>query len=86
MEDLSETCARRQTQDQSWLTREGELVGTGLWAVGITTLAWLPDTGVVIPRHPLVFVGLKVVAAGLWLLVGMQCRQRWTRRNPRHRE
>jgi hypothetical protein len=80
MEDLRETCARPQGQDQRWLTREGELVGVVLWAVGITTLAVLPDTGVCIPRHPSVCVGLKVVAAWLWLLVGVQSRQRWARR------
>lgn len=82
MEDRRETCARRQAQDQPWRKREGELVGLVLWAVGITTLAVLPDTGVFIPRHPPVFVGLKVVAAWLWLLVGVQCWQRWARRNP----
>ena len=81
MEDLRETCARRQAQDQPWLKREGELVGVVLWAVGITTLALLPDTGVFIPMHPPVFVGLKVVAAWLWLLVGAQCLQRLARRN-----
>jgi hypothetical protein len=82
MEDLRETGAQRQAQDYPWLTREGELVGIVLWAVGITTLAVLPDTGVFIPRSPLVFLGLKVVAAWLWLLVGAQCWQRWARRHP----
>jgi hypothetical protein len=52
-----------------------------LWAVGITTLAWLPNTGVFTPVHPPVFVGLKVVAAWLWLLVGTQCLQRCAKRN-----
>jgi len=82
MEDRRETCARRQGQDQPWLTREGELVGAVLWAVGITSRAVLPDTGVFIPRDPPVFLGLKGVAAWLWLLVGAQCRQRWARRHP----
>jgi hypothetical protein len=81
MEDLRATGARRQAPDQPWLTREGELVGVVLWAVGITTLAVLPDTGVFLPRDPPVFLGLKVVAAWLWLLVGVQCRQRWARRH-----
>jgi hypothetical protein len=82
MEDRRETGVERQAQDQPWLTREGELVGIVLWAVGITTLAVLPDTGVFSPRDPPVFIGLKVVAAWLWLLVGVQCRQRWARRHP----
>ena len=82
MEDRRATGARRQAQDHPWLTREGELGGVVLWAVGITTLAVLPDTGVFIPRVPPVFLGLKVVAAWLWLLVDTQCRQRWARRHP----
>jgi len=49
MEDLRDTCARRQAQNQPWLTREAELVGVVLWAVGITTLAVLPDTGIFPP-------------------------------------
>lgn len=81
MKDLRATYARRQAQDHPWLKREGELVGVVLWAVAITTLAVLPDPGVFIPRHPPVFVGLKVVAAWLWLLVGAQCLQRLARRN-----
>src|SRR4030095_8999008 len=44
MEDRRAPGAPRQAQDPSWLAREGELVGMGLWAVGSTTLAWLPDT------------------------------------------
>jgi hypothetical protein len=82
MEDQRETCARSQAQDQPWLKREGELMGVVLWAVGITTFAVLPDTGVFLPRYLPVFLGLKVVAACLWLLVGAQCRQRWARRHP----
>jgi len=82
MEDRRATSVERQAQDQPWLTRASELVGIVLWAVGITTLAVLPDTGVFIPRDPPVFLGLKVVAAWLWLLVGVQCRQRWARRHP----
>jgi len=81
MEDLKATGARPQAQAQPWLIREGALVGVVLWAVGITTLAWLPDTGVFLPRHPSVFVGLKVVAAWLWLLVGVQGLQCLSRRN-----
>jgi hypothetical protein len=82
MGDLRETGARRQTQGQPWLKRQEELVGVLLWAVGITTLALLPDTGLFIPVHPPVFVGLKVVAALLWLLVGAQCLQRLAQRYP----
>ena len=82
MEDRRATGARGQAQAHPWLTREGELVGIVLWTVGITTLAVLPDTGVFIPRSPPVFLGLKGVAAWLWLLVGAQCRQRWARRPP----
>jgi len=81
-EDLRATGAPRQAQDHPWRTHEGELLGLVLWAVGLTLLAVLPETGVFVPRHPSVFVGLKVVAAWLWLLVGVQCRQRWARRPP----
>ena len=56
-------------------------MGVGLWAVGITTLAVLPDTGVFLPVHPPMFVGLKVIAALLWLLVGAQCWRRLTQRH-----
>ena len=82
MGDLRETRARRQAPGPHWLKREAELVGMVLWAVGLTTLAVLPDTGLFIPVHPPVFVGLKVVAAWLWLLVGVQCLQRLARRHP----
>ena len=82
MGDLSEPCARRQAPGPHWLKREAELVGVVLWAVGLMTLAMLPDTGLFIPVHPPVLVGLKVVAAWLWLLVGVQCRQRLAPRNP----
>ena len=83
MEDLREECARLHEQDQQWLKRKEELVGVLLWAVGITTLALLPDTGLFVPVHPPVFVGLKVVAALLWLLVGAQCLQRLAqKKNP----
>src|SRR5262249_38751044 len=81
MGDLRDTCARLHAQGHQWLKREAELVGMGLWAVGITTLALLPNTGVFTPVYPPVFVGLKVVAAWLWLLVGMQCLQRWAKRS-----
>jgi hypothetical protein len=81
MEDLRETGARLQVQSHHWLKREAELVGMVLWAVGVTTLAWLPDTGMVTPVHPPVFVGLKVVAAWLWLLVGQHCLQRFVKRH-----
>ena len=81
MEDLRETWARLHAQGLQWLKREAELVGVLLWAVGITTLALLPDTGMFIPVHPPVFVGLKVCAALLWLLVGAQCLQRLAQRN-----
>ena len=80
MGDLRDTGARLQAQGLQWLTREADLIGMVLWAVGITTLAWLPDTGVLTPVHPPVFVGLKVVAAWLWLLVGTQCLRRWAKR------
>ena len=82
MEDLRATCGRLQAQGQPWVKREEEFVGVVLWAVGITTLALLPDTGVLTPVSPPVFVGLKVVAALLWLLVGKQCLQRLAKRNP----
>jgi hypothetical protein len=82
MEDLREKGTRIHEQRQQWLKREEELVGVLLWAVGITTLALLPDTGLFVPIHPPVFVGLKVVAALLWLLVGAQCLQRWAQKNP----
>lgn len=81
MEDLRETCTRLHEQGQQWLKREEELVGLLLWAVGITILASLPDTGIFIPVYPPVFLGLKVVAAFLWLLVGEKCLQRFTKRN-----
>jgi hypothetical protein len=82
MRDLRDTCARLYAQGHQWLQCEAELVGMVLWAVGITPLAWLPNTGVLTPVHPPVFVGLKVVAAWLWLLVGTQCLQRCAKRNP----
>jgi hypothetical protein len=47
MEDRRETGVERQAQDQPWRTRASELVGIVLWAVGITTLAVLPDTGLI---------------------------------------
>jgi hypothetical protein len=81
MGDLRAKCARLHAQGQQWLKREEELVGVLLWAVGITTLASLPDTGVFTPVHPPVFVGLKVVAALLWLIVGEKCLQCLTKRN-----
>ena len=81
MEDLREKCARLQEQGQQWLKREEELIGVLLWAVGITTLASLPDTGIFIPVHPPVFLGLKVYAALLWLIVGAKGIQRLAQRN-----
>jgi len=81
MRDLMEKCRRLHEQGQQWLKREQEFVGVLLWAVGITTLAALPDTGMFDPVHPPVFVGLKVVAALLWLLVGKQCLRRFAKRN-----
>jgi len=81
MEDVREQGAQLQAQDQQWRKREEERVGVLLWTVGITTIAVLPDTGVFIPVHPPVFVGLKIVAALLWLLVGKQWLQRLTKRN-----
>jgi hypothetical protein len=79
--DLRDTGARLYAQGHQWLKCEEELVGMVLWAVGITTFAWLPNTGVLTPVHPPVFVGLKVVTAWLWLLVGTQCLQRCAKRN-----
>jgi hypothetical protein len=81
MGDLREKCARLQEQGQQWLKREEELIGVLLWAVGITTLASLPDTGIFIPVHPPVFLGLKVCAALLWLIVGAKGVQRLAQRN-----
>jgi hypothetical protein len=81
MGDLMEKGARLPEQSQHWLKREEELVGIFLWAIGITIIASLPDTGVFIPVHPPVFVGLKGVAACLWLIFGEKCRQRFTKRN-----
>ncbi len=46
MEDLRDTGVRLHEPGQPWLKREEEFVGVVLWAVGITTLAFLPDTGV----------------------------------------
>jgi hypothetical protein len=81
MGDLRAKCVRLHEQGQPGLKREAELVGVVLWAVGITTLAALPNTRVFTPVSPPVFVGLKVVAAWLWLLVGTQCLQRCATRN-----
>ena len=81
MGDLREQCARLHAQGQQWLKREEELVGVLLWAVGITTIASLPDTGIFIPVHPPVFIGLKVFAAFLWLIVGEKCLQRFAKKN-----
>ena len=81
MEDLRDTGVRLHEPGQPWLKREEECVGVVLWAVGITTLAFLPDTGMFTPVSPPAFVGLKVVAALLWLLVGKQCLQRFATRN-----
>ena len=81
MGDLMEKRAQLREQGQQWLKREEELVGVFLWAVGITTIASLPDTGIFNPVHPSVFVGLKVVAAFLWLIFGEKCLQRFTKRN-----
>ena len=75
---------RRQPQGQHWLTCAAELVGVGLWVVGLTTLAVLPDTGVFLPVHPPMCVGLKVVAAWRWLLVAPRvggAQRRGTRRS-----
>ena len=55
MGELREKCAWLHEQGQQWLKREEELVGVFLWAVGITTLALLPDTGVFIPVYPICF-------------------------------
>src|SRR5262249_33656095 len=57
MRDLMEKYRRLHEQGQQWLKREQEFVGVLLWAVGITTLAALPDTGMFDPVHPPVFVG-----------------------------
>ena len=81
MKAMREQGARLHAQGQQWRKREEECVGVLLWTVGITTIAVLPDTGVFIPVHPPVFVGLKVVAALLWLLVGTQCLLRFATRN-----
>jgi hypothetical protein len=81
MEDLRDTGVRLHEPGPPWLKREEEFVGVVLWAVGITTLAFLPDTGMFTPVSPPAFVGLKVVAALLWLLVGTQCLQRFAKRN-----
>jgi hypothetical protein len=75
-----EKCARLPERGSHWLEREAELVGVLLWAVGITTLACLPDTGVFTPVYPSVFLGLKVVAAWLWLMCGVQCLRRLAKR------
>jgi hypothetical protein len=80
MGDLIEKCARLPERGQQWLKREEELVGVWLWAVGMTALALLPDTGVFIPVHPPVFLGLKVVAALLWLIFAETCLQRLKKR------
>jgi hypothetical protein len=80
MGDLREECARLPERGQQWLKREEELVGVLLWAVGITIVACLPDTGVFIPVHPPVFLGLKVVAAFLWLIFGEKCLQRFEKK------
>jgi hypothetical protein len=76
MGDVRETWARLHAQGHQCLKREEELVGVFLWTVGITILASLPDTGVFIPVHPPVFLGLKIVAACLWVIVGEKCLQR----------
>ncbi len=81
MGDVREKGARLHEQGQPWLKREEELIGVLLWAVGNTTIASFPDTGVFTPVHPPVFVGLKVVAAFLWLVVGEKCLQRLAKRN-----
>ena len=81
MVERGEKYARLPERGAHWLEREAEFVGVLLWAVGITTVSCLPDTGVFIPVHPSVFLGLKVVAALLWLLVGTQCLQRCAKRN-----
>jgi hypothetical protein len=80
MGDLIEKCARLPEQGQQWLKREEELVGVLLWAVGVTIVSFLPDTGVFIPVHPPVFLGLKIVAALLWLIFGETCLQRFHKR------
>jgi hypothetical protein len=80
MGERRETCARLPERGSRWLEREAELVGVLLWAVGITTVSCLPDTGVFIPVRPSVFLGLKVVAALLWLMFGAQCLRRLAKR------
>jgi purine-cytosine permease-like protein len=80
MGDLIEKCARLPEQGQQWLKREEELVGVLLWTVGVTIVAFLPDTGVFIPVHSPVFLGLKIVAAFLWLIFGEKCLQRFKKR------
>jgi hypothetical protein len=84
MGDLSDTDARLQEQGHQW--RKEELVGVVLWAGGITALALLPDTGVFIPVYPPVFLGLKVCAAFLWVLVSQKCSSAWPRGTWRSRE
>ena len=59
MGDRGEKYARLPERGSHWLEREAEFVGVLLWAVGITTVSCLPDTGVFIPVHPSVFLGLK---------------------------
>jgi len=86
MGDLSDTDARLQEQGHQWRKREAELVGVVLWAGGITALALLPDTGVFIPVYPPVFLGLKVCAAFLWVLVSQKCSSAWPRGTWRSRE
>jgi hypothetical protein len=80
MGDLLEKCAQLPERGQQWLKREEELVGVWLWAVGITIVSFLPDTGVFIPVHSPVFLGLKIVAAFLWLIFGEKCLQRVKKR------
>jgi len=80
MGGLMEKFARLHEHGQQWLKREEELVGVFLWTVGITTISYLPDTGVFIPVHPRVFIGLKVFAAFLWLIFGEKCLKRFEKR------
>ena len=77
MGNLMAKCARLHAQGHQWLKREEDLVGVLLWAVGITIVSFLPDTGVFIPVHPPVFLGLKIVAALLWLIFGEKCLRRF---------
>jgi len=86
MEDLRDTGVRLHEPGQPWLKREEEFVGVVLWAGGITALALLPDTGVFIPVYPPVFLGLKVCAAFLWVLVSQKCSSAWPRGTWRSRE